>query len=169
MILSMIGFSTGGSAPVWHAVLLRKFAFNLGFQKNHGTLQKQMRVSENGQEAKGDMAWEEEWTCDCEPDPSAEHRREKEKRALHIEQRKGHKERLCRELSGSGNCKLSIWVDSRKKKSGEIILIRRYKNSNIQCRLKKCSKHIVRCIPPDVLPPKGNQYRRAFDYWWRWE
>lgn len=74
-----------------------------------------MRVSENGQEAKGDMAWEEEWTCDCEPDPSAEHRREKEKRALHIEQRKRHKERLCRELSGSGNCKLSIWVDSRKK------------------------------------------------------
>ena len=66
-------------------------------------------------------------------------------------------------------CKLSIWVDSRKKKSGEIILIRRYKNSNIQCRLKKCSKHIVRCIPPDVLPPKGNQYRRAFDYWWIWE
>ena len=66
MILSMIGFSTGGSAPVLHAVLLRKFAFNLGFQKNHGTLQKQMRVSENGQEAKGDMAWEEEWTCDCE-------------------------------------------------------------------------------------------------------
>ena len=94
------------------------------------------------------MAWEEEWTCDCEPDPSAEHRREKEKRALHIEQRKRHKERLCRELSGSGNCKLSIWVDSR---------------------LKKCSKHIVRCIPPDVLPPKGNQYRRAFDYWWIWE
>ena len=64
MILSMIGLSTGGSAPVLHAVLLRKFAFNLGFQKNHGTLQKQMRVSENGQEAKGDMAWEEEWTCD---------------------------------------------------------------------------------------------------------
>lgn len=52
MILSMIGFSTGGSAPVLHTVLLRKFAFNLGFQKNHGTLQKQMRVSENGQEAK---------------------------------------------------------------------------------------------------------------------
>ena len=169
MILSMIGFSTGGSAPVLHAVLLRKFAFNLGFQKNHGTLQKQMRVSENGQEAKGDMAWEEEWTCDCEPDPSAEHRREKEKRALHIEQRKRHKEWLCRERSGSGNCKLSIWVDSRKKKSVEIILIRRYKNSNIQCRLKKCSKHIVRCIPPDVLPPKGNQYRRACDYWWIWE
>ena len=94
MILSMIGFSTGGSAPVLHAVILRKFAFNLGFQKNHGTLQKQMRVSENGQEAKGNMAWEEEWTCDCEPDPSAEHRREKEKRALHIEQRKRHKERL---------------------------------------------------------------------------
>lgn len=115
------------------------------------------------------MAWEEEWICDCEPDPSVEHRREKEKRALHIEQRKGHKERLCRELSGNGNCKLSIWVDSRKKKSDEIILIRRYKNSNIQCRLKKCSKHIVRCIPPDVLPPKGNQYRRAFDYWWIWE
>ena len=84
MILSMIGFSTGGSAPVLHAVLLRKFAFNLGFQKNHGTLQKQMRVSENGQEAKGDMAWEEEWTCDCEPDPSAEHRREKEKRKFCI-------------------------------------------------------------------------------------
>ena len=55
MILSMIGLSTGGSAPVLHAVLLRKFAFNLGFQKNHGTLQKQMRVSENGQEAKGDV------------------------------------------------------------------------------------------------------------------
>ena len=42
-----------------------------------------MRVSENGQEAKGDMAWEE-WICDCEPDPSAEHRWEKEKRALHM-------------------------------------------------------------------------------------
>lgn len=33
MILSMIGFSTEGSAPVLHTVLLRKFAFNLGFQK----------------------------------------------------------------------------------------------------------------------------------------
>ena len=95
MILSMIGFSAGGSAPVLHTVLLRKFAFNLGFQKNHGTLQKQMRVSENGQEAKGDMAWEEEWTCDCEPDPSAEHRREKEKRALHIEQRMCSRAREC--------------------------------------------------------------------------
>lgn len=113
------------------------------------------------------MTWEE-WICDCEPNPSAEHRREKEKRALQIEQEKRHKERLCRELSGSGNCKLSIGVDSREQGFGEILLIRRYKHSNIQRRLKKCSKHIVRCIPPGGLPHKGNQYRRAFDYWWIW-
>ncbi len=38
------------------------------------------------------------------------------------------------------------------------------KNSNRQQYLKKLSSHRVRRYP--FLPPKGNHYRRVFDYWW---
>lgn len=38
------------------------------------------------------------------------------------------------------------------------------KNSNRQQYLKKQSSRRVRHYP--CLPPKGNGYRRVFDYWW---
>ena len=38
------------------------------------------------------------------------------------------------------------------------------RNSNRQQYLKKLSSRRVRRYP--YLPPKGNHYRRVFDYWW---
>lgn len=38
------------------------------------------------------------------------------------------------------------------------------KNSNCQRWIKRLTSKKVRAYP--YLPPKGNQYRRVFDYWW---
>ena len=51
-----------------------------------------------------------------------------------------------------------IWQETGK-------YIKYPKNSLRQQYLKKLSSHRVRRC--EYLPPKGNHYRRLFDYWWQ--
>ncbi len=103
---------------------------------------------------------------------SNEHLLNKEKRAVSMEQQKNRKRRLLNDLSHSRYFKPSIWRDLKWDEEFEEYLytdrVKRQKNSKCQKRLKKTSARIVRHLPFEALPPKGNHYRKVFDYWWIW-
>lgn len=109
---------------------------------------------------------------DYEPDLFADHLLKKEKRLRSMERQQHHKQRLLNGLSHSYFFKPSIWRESKWDEKLEEYVdtnrVKRSKTSHMQKCMKKTSQRIVRHLPLDALPPKGNHYRKVFDYWWTW-
>ena len=102
------------------------------------------------------MKYEKELGVDFDIDLSEEHLRKKEKRYISMKRQKQHKQRLRYE-----------W-DRELKKYVYTNRIKRGKRSGTQKWLKKASCRKVRHLQAEALPPKGNHYRKVFDYWWNW-
>lgn len=118
------------------------------------------------------MKYEKELGVDFDIDLSEEHLRKKEKRYISMKRQKQHKQRLLYELSHCPYYKPSIhqvleW-DRELKKYVYTNRIKRGKRSGKQKCLKKASCRKVRHLQAEALPPKGNHYRKVFDYWWNW-
>ena len=102
---------------------------------------------------------------------SEEHLRDKRKRFVSRERQRHHRQRLLCELSHGNCCKPSIWRECKWDDAlGTFVdthRIRRGKRSSTQKILKKASCRTVRHLPAEPWP-KGNYYRKIFDYWWIW-
>lgn len=118
------------------------------------------------------MKYEKELEMDFDIALSEEHIRKKGKRYISMKRQKQHKQRLLYELSHCTGYKPSIWReckwDRELKKYVYTNRIKRGKRSGAQKCLKKASCRKVRYLQTGTLPPKGNHYRRVFDYWWTW-
>ena len=118
------------------------------------------------------MEYEKELGADFDIALSEEHIRKKEKRYIRMKRQKQHKQRLLYELSHCTGYKPSIWLECEwnreLKKYVYTNRIKRGKRSGTQKWLKKASCRRVRHLQAEALPPKGNHYRRVFDYWWIW-
>lgn len=118
------------------------------------------------------MEYEKGSEVDLDTALSEEHIRKKEKRCISMKKQKQHKQRLLYELSHRAGYRPSIWRECKwdhdLKKYIYTDRIKRGKRSDIQKCLKKASCRKVRHLQPEALPPKGNHYRRVFDYWWTW-
>ena len=118
------------------------------------------------------IEYEENEIQDIDLNLSDEHLQNKEKRFVSMKRQKNRKRRLLNGLSHSRYYKPSIWRDLKWDEELEEYLytnrVKRHKNSKTQKWLKKTSARTVRHLPPEVLPPKGNYYRKVFDYWWIW-
>ena len=106
------------------------------------------------------------------PDLSGEHLRRKEKRIASMKKQECRRQRLLHELANSRYCKPSIWAATKwDRETGDFVdanRVKRSRDSKTQRQLKKKSTRKVRHLPADALPPKGNHYRKVFDYWWIW-
>ena len=118
------------------------------------------------------IEYEENELQDTDMNLSNEHLLNKEKRAVSMERQKTRKRRLLNGLSHSRYFKPSIWRESVwDEERGDFFdtnRVKRHKNSKTQKWLKKTSKRTIRHLPFEALPPKGNYYRKVFDYWWIW-
>ena len=118
------------------------------------------------------VEYEKEWIGDVDADLSKEHLRKKENRAVKMGQQERHRKRLREGLLCSGSYKPSIWVDGDWNEDfSEYVYsdkIMRGKNSRLQQGLKRIAEHVVRNLPLEALPRKGNAYKKAFDYYWEW-
>ena len=47
-------------------------------------------------------------------------------------------------------------------------ITKRASNSKCQKYLKRATNRRIRKMPNELLPIKGGQYKKAFDYWWEW-
>lgn len=116
------------------------------------------------------MDYEKELYIDFDIGLSEEHLREKERRFVSMERQKHHKQHLLYELSHRTIYKPSIWRESKwSDEYGGFVdtnRVKRNKESKTQKQLKKASCRAVRHLPTEALPPKGNHYRKIFDYWW---
>ena len=71
-------------------------------------------------------------------------------------------------------CFYQGWETAEEYLSGNLMRkwntnrIKRGKRSGAQKCLKKASCRKVRHLHTETLSPKGNHYRRVFDYWWTW-
>ena len=117
------------------------------------------------------IEFEENEIQDADLNLSVEHLLDKEKRVVSMERQKSRKRRLLNGLSQSGY-KPSIGRGLKwDEELDEYIYtdrVKRQKNSKCQKGLKKISERTVRHLPFEALPPKGNHYRKVFDYWWIW-
>ncbi len=118
------------------------------------------------------MKYEKELEMDFGIVLSEEHIRKKGKRYISMKRQKQHKQRLLYELSHCTGYKPSIWRECKwdrdLKKYVYTNRIKRGKRSGAQKCLKKASCRKVRHLHTETLLPKGNHYRRVFDYWWTW-
>ena len=118
------------------------------------------------------MEYEEEYIPDEEVDLSRERLSQKEKRLISITRQKKRRQRLLRGLQQTKWFKPSIFVACEWCEETEDYeyngRIKRGKHSRTQKWLKKTSERTVRHLPPGALPPKGNHYRKVFDYWNTW-
>lgn len=118
------------------------------------------------------MEYEKKLKMDFDIAFSEDHIRKKEKRYASLKRQKQHKQRLLYELSHCAGYKPSIWRehqwDQELKDFVDTNRIKRGKNSDIQKSLKKATSRRVRHFQMNAFPPKGNYYRRLFDYWWIW-
>ena len=114
------------------------------------------------------MKYEKESGVDFDTAISEKHIRKKGKRYISMKKQKQHKQRLLYELSHCTGYKPSIWReckwDRELKKYVYTNRIKRGKRSDAQKCLKKASCRKVRHLQTGILPPKGNHYRRVFDY-----
>ena len=89
-----------------------------------------------------------------------------------MKRQKQHKQRLLYELSHCTGYKPSIWReckwDRELKKYVYSNRIKRGKRIGTQKCLKKASCRKVGHLQAEAFSPKGNHYRRVFDYWWTW-
>ena len=118
------------------------------------------------------MEYEEEYFPGEDADLSKERLLKKEKRAISIMRQKKRKRKLLRELQQTNWFKPSIFVGWKWcEETGDFEYtgrIKRGKHSGTQKWLKRTSKRMIRHLPPGALPPKGNHYRKVFDYWNTW-
>ena len=118
------------------------------------------------------MEYEKESGVDFDIALSEEHIRKKGKRYISMKRQKQHKQRLLYELSHCTGYKPSIWReckwDRELKKYVYSNRIKRGKRIGTQKCLKKASCRKVGHLQAEAFSPKGNHYRRVFDYWWTW-
>ena len=118
------------------------------------------------------MGFDDVLITDSDIDLYEQHLRKKEQRYVSMERQRCHKQRLLRELVMSNGFKPSIHLKSKWNDEIKAFIstnrIKRGKRSGTQKFLKKVSCRMVRHIPIDAIPHKGNHYRKVFDYWNQW-
>ena len=117
------------------------------------------------------MKYEKELGVDFDIALSEDHIRKKEKRYIGMKRQKQHKQRLLYELSHCTGYKPSIWRECKWERDlKKYIYTNRIKRGKevVYKNVKKASCRKVRHLHTETLLPKGNHYRRVFDYWWTW-
>lgn len=94
------------------------------------------------------------------------HTDNKEKRAKRLERKRCHELHLTEQIRKRGYYKPSIFVVYKANK--DMWITKRASNSKCQKYLKRATNRRIRKMPNELLPIKGGQYKKAFDYWWEW-